>query len=217
MRLSLVQKRTCIVPTWRGWLVLLLITVIATVVTIRGAYYFLAPNDPTPGGLLVLEGWEPDYVLKETVAELRCNHYEAVVVTGEPIDKGLPLSEYENYGVLTVTVLERMGADPAMLHVARWAPVLRDRTFISAVALRTWLREHGLAGKPINLVCCGAHSRRSRLLYERTLGTKVGVIAVEDQSFEPERWWTSSAGFRNVTGEMIAYLYARFIFQAPNL
>lgn len=203
-------------PTWRGWLVLLLLTIIVAVMAIRGAYYYLAPMDPTPGGLLVLEGWEPDYVLKEVVTELRCNHYDAVVVTGEPIDKGFPLSEYENYGILTVAILERMGAEPSMLHVARWSPVRRDRTYASAVALRTWVHEHGLSGKPVNLVCGGAHSRRSRLLYEQTLGTKVGVIAVEDQSFEPARWWTSSAGFRSVTGEMIAYFYARFIFQAPN-
>ena len=207
----------CVVPTWRGWLVLLLLTIVTAVIAIRGAYYFLAPNDPTPGGLLVLEGWVPDYVLKEAVTELRCNHYEAVVVTGEPIDKGAPLSEYQNYADLTVAILKRMGADPTMLNVVPSPPVRRDRTFASGLTLRTWLREHGLAGKPINLMCCGAHSRRSRLLYERTLGMKVGVISVEDQSFEPERWWTTSAGFRNVTGEIIAYLYARFVFQAPNL
>lgn len=214
---SLFQKRTCLVPTWRGWIVLLLIAGIAGTFAVRNAYYFLAPQDPTPGGLLVLEGWEPDYVLEETVEELRRNHYDGVVVTGQPIEKGAPLVEYDNYAILTVAVLERMGVNPAMLHVAPWATVRRDRTFASAVALRTWLREHGISGKPINLVCGGAHSRRSRLLYERTLGTKVGVIAIEDQTFDPARWWTSSAGFRSVTDEAIAYIYARFIFQAPHL
>jgi hypothetical protein len=29
-----------------------------------------------------------------------------------------------------------------------------------------------------------------------------------DPEYDPQRWWTSSAGFRSVTGELIAYLYA---------
>jgi hypothetical protein len=138
-------------------------------------------------------------------------------VTGGPIEKGAPLVEYENYVTLTVAVLKRMGAEPEMLHVASWPAVRRDRTFASAVALRTWLREHRLSGKPINLMCGGAHSRRSRLLYERTLGSRVGVIAIEDRTFDPACWWTSSAGFRSVTDEMIAYVYARFVFRARDL
>ena len=45
-------------------------------------------------------------------------------------------------------------------------------------------------------------------------GVKVGIIAVEPQDYDPRRWWASSAGFRAVTDEAIAYLYARLIFRA---
>lgn len=204
-------------PTWRGWLLLFMIAGVASTLVVRDAYYLLAPNDPTPGGLLVIEGWEPDYVLEEVLAEFRRNQYDGIVVTGEPVEKGAPLSEYNDYATLTVATLAKMGADPAVLHVAQVPTVRRDRTFASGVALRTWLRGHGLFGRPVNLVCRGAHSRRSRLLYERTLGTKVGIIAIEDRSFDPAHWWTSSAGFRSVTDEAIAYMYARFFFQAPKL
>jgi hypothetical protein len=54
-------------------------------------------------------------------------------------------------------------------------------------------------------------------LYEKAFGagTVIGVIAVPDREYEPQRWWASSSGVRDVVDEAVAYLYARFIFRAP--
>jgi hypothetical protein len=184
-------------------------------VAARNVYDFLSPHDPMPGGLLVMEGWVPDYVLRNAIEELQQHPYKGIVVTGEPVEKGTPRSDYSDYATLTVATLERMGVDRAILHTAPWPAVKRDRTYASAVALRTWLREHDFEREPINLMCLGPHSRRSRLLYERTLGTRIGVIAVEERAYDPARWWSTSAGFRGVVGEILAYLYARFVFKNP--
>lgn len=211
------QRRICVVPTWRGWALLILIGAIAVMVVVRGAYDFLSPNDSTPGGLLVLEGWQPDYVLQEAAEEFQRHHYKGIVVTGDPIEKGAPLSDYGDHATLSVAVLARMGVKPDLMHVALWPRVPRDRTYASAAALRAWLYDHGLLEETINLFSCGPHARRSRLLYQRTLGTKVGVIAIKDRAFDPARWWASSSGFRSVTDEMIAYIYARFVFEAWKL
>jgi hypothetical protein len=40
----------------------------------------------------------------------------------------------------------------------------------------------------------------------------VGVISVVDRRFDPNKWWRSSAGFRIVTGEAIAYFYTKIFF-----
>ncbi len=40
----------------------------------------------------------------------------------------------------------------------------------------------------------------------------VGLIAGKDLSYDPVKWWNSSRGFRTVTNEALAYLYAKLFF-----
>jgi hypothetical protein len=51
-------------------------------------------------------------------------------------------------------------------------------------------------------------------LYEKAFGkdVKVGVVALEDRYYEADHWWRSSEGVREILGESIAYIYARFFF-----
>jgi hypothetical protein len=67
------------------------------------------------------------------------------------------------------------------------------------------------------VISLGPHTRRTRLLFEKALGKEVsvGVMAVEDQDYDPRHWWRSSEGFRVVSGELLAYGYARFWFHPP--
>ncbi len=71
-----------------------------------------------------------------------------------------------------------------------------------------------MSGVRINVVGNDAHSRRTHLIFEKALGdiATVGVINFGSNGYEPERWWTTSEGFRVVTGECIAWIYARFFF-----
>jgi hypothetical protein len=195
----------------------LLIALIAgalAVAVVRGAYVFLSVEDPAPGGILVAEGWAPDYVLAEVVAEFRRNHYDAIFVTGIPLEQGTPLSEYKTFAELGAAVLIRLGADPRIVHAIPSPPVTQDRTYASALALRAGIRERGLAMDKVNIFSLGAHSRRTRMLYEKAFGpsTRVGVVAVRHRDFEPDRWWRTSQGFRIITAEFIAYFYARCLF-----
>ncbi len=69
----------------------------------------------------------------------------------------------------------------------------------------------------LNLMTMSDHSRRSRLLFRKALGRDyhVGIISIESQDYDPNRWWKSSEGVRTVVGEIIAYGYARFLFWPP--
>jgi uncharacterized SAM-binding protein YcdF (DUF218 family) len=83
------------------------------------------------------------------------------------------------------------------------------------VALKKWADEHGVQLTRINLVTVGPHARRSRLLFQKSFGKElpIGVVAIPEPDYDTKHWWRSSLGFRAVTGEAIAYLYARFLFR----
>jgi hypothetical protein len=68
--------------------------------------------------------------------------------------------------------------------------------------------------KNFNVLTEDVHARRTRLLFQEAFGrdVKVGIIALPDPDYDPKRWWRYSEGVREVLGEGIAYLYAKFLF-----
>jgi uncharacterized SAM-binding protein YcdF (DUF218 family) len=214
---GLIKRRSCPVPTARGWFLYLLIFVLFAVLLAHRIHPFLAVNDPVPGGVLVVEGWAPDSALKDALAEFHSNHYDKVFVTGIHLEHGGPLSEYDNYAELGTAVLIKLGMPTNAVQAVPTPRVIQDRTYTSATELKKWLREHSMPVSKINLYTSGPHARRSRLLYEKAMGKAVtiGVIAAPVDDYDPDHWWRSSPGVRNVTGEAIAYLYARLLFRAP--
>jgi hypothetical protein len=211
---GLLRRRECLMPTLRGWLVFFLLAAGVFEIVLHEAYPFLAPNDSLPGGILVAEGWMDDHTSEDVTAEFKRGHYQALLVTGGPIDKGSMFSEFETIAQLTEAVFVKNGFDPKLVHAVPSRSVQRDRTYASAVSVKNWLRDHGMTVTKINLMSLGAHARRSRLLYQKAFGdsAKVGVIALPEGGFDTKHWWVSSEGFRSVTGEMIAYAYARLLF-----
>jgi DUF218 domain len=208
------QRRECLLPTWRGWLLLLLTVAALAVFCIRGAYSFLAVNDPVDNSALVVEGWLPDYALQEAITEFRRGHHNQIFVTGGPLESGAPLSEYRTFAELGAATLVRLGLNTNVVQAVPAPAVRLDRTYASAIALKNWLDSHGIVAANFNIISLGPHSRRSRLLFEKALGKnyKVGVIAVANQDYDTNRWWESSSGVRTLMDETIAYVYTRLFF-----
>lgn len=90
----------------------------------------------------------------------------------------------------------------------------QDRTYTSAVALKNWLRQSATDETSINVVCKGAHARRSRLLFQMAFGedSRVVVLAIEDRDYDPRHWWKFSRRVRTVVDELVAYIYAVVVF-----
>jgi len=202
------------VPTWRGWLALLLALGLPAIAALRGAAAFLTIHDPAPGGVLVVEGWVSPGDARDVLAEAGRRHYSDIYVTGGPIEAESPLASFGSYAELTADVFRRVGADAAKIHAIPGPRVAKDRTYSSALALKAALLAEKTPPASLNLVTAASHSRRSRLLFEKAFGpgTRIGAIALPEREFDPARWWTTSAGFRTIVGELIAYLYARFLF-----
>ena len=156
-----------------------------------------------------------DLQYEEVAAEFKRSPREKIYVTGLPVDRGSYLVKYKSFAQLGAMTLWQMGFSNNVVQAVPTLAVRQDRTYASAVALQEWLQKHNQRPTRLDVVTCGPHARRTRLLFETAMGpgVKVGIIAVEPQDYDPQRWWASSAGFRAVTDELIAYLYARLIFR----
>jgi len=211
---GLLRRRSLWVPTWRGWLVLVLFGLVVGGVSWISVHPFLAMNQPVDARVIVVEGWAPDQALQLIAGELQADHCDRVYVVGVPIEHGAPLAEYKSYASLGAATLITMGAPSNRVQAVPAPAVRRDRTYTAAVAFRVWLEEHGETPDAFNLATVGAHARRSRLLFHMAFGREVqlGVMALPDPSYDARRWWRYSTGVRNVVSELAGYLYARFLF-----
>jgi hypothetical protein len=80
--------------------------------------------------------------------------------------------------------------------------------------LKDWFREHNPSVQSINVMTEDVHARRTRLLFQEAFGkdVTVGIIAVPNPDYDSAHWWRYSEGVRDVLGETIAYVYAKFFF-----
>jgi hypothetical protein len=181
---------------------------------LQGVYPFLAVSAPEPGGVLVIEGWVPDFALQAAMAEFNRHHYDKVFVTGGPIETGGPFMTYRNLADLCAATLLKLGMNSNVVESVPAPKGPQGQTYACAVALKRWWGSHGMAPAKVNLFTVGPHARQSRLLFKRALGKEVvvGVVALPPQEYDVRHWWRSSLGFRTVTSELIAYGYARALF-----
>lgn len=212
--LRLVHKQEVWRLTKMGWLVLLVLIGAIFFGGGRNVAIFLSLNDPVTAEILVVEGWMPDYALADTVEAINGGKYRKVLTTGLPLDKGSMFSEYTDGAEFAAARLRHLGADMRLISAVAAPVAYRDRTWHMASAVRDWLNENEDFPEAINLVSISTHARRSRMLYQRALGSnvKVGVISVETRSFDIKNWWKTSAGVKTTIMELISYLYAKLNF-----
>ncbi len=209
------RRKECWAPTRRGFFLLLSLLVGLGIAGLLGIHPFLAPTQSIAKGILVVEGWGPDYAMKSSVEEFNRGQYSKLYVTGGPLEWGAPLSEYKSYAELGAAILTKMGLNTNQVEPVPAPLVQQDRTYNSALALKKRLDESRISHPTINLISIGPHARRSRLLFEKAFGkgTAIGIIALQPRDYNPRRWWRSSQGVRTVLSETIAYAYVRILFR----
>lgn len=214
---GLFHRREMVVPSLRGFCVLASMLAAAAFAFVRGAHPFLALTRPVGGDILVVEGWIPDYAMREALAVFRSRPYALLVTTGGPLPQGTAYASYGSHARLAAKALEDFGLPADSIAVVPSPEVARDRTYQEGLSLREWLKGDGAALKvmSVDVFSFSAHARRSRLLYAMALGseTEVGVYASRDLGYDPGRWWKSSNGVRRVCDEIIAYAYAKVLFR----
>jgi hypothetical protein len=210
------KKKEIWVPTWKSWLLFAVVVVVFVYTALHVAVPFLAPTQPLGARVLVIEGWIPEPAIHHAIELNDQNHYALVITAGEPIEKGMDISQYGTYAELMAARLVALGFKGTNLIKAPAPKTRKDRTYHSALAVRDYLMTN-TTYRAIDVLSEDVHSRRTWLLYRKACEPeiKVGIIANESPDFDPQRWWKSSQGVRTVMSEAISYLYAKFIF-TPN-
>jgi len=214
MAFSLVVYRPGWRLTWLSWLAGLVLIGVAGAGGMRCVYPFLAVTRPVSTQCLVVEGWLADQEQDLLVAEINRGQYTSIYLTGGPIRNNDPGSRFRTYPELMKAALISRGFAANRLVAVPSPAVVKDRTYASAQALQERLQAMKVECDSFNLVTEGAHARRSRLLFALAFGsrTRIGVISLKPDEYDPRHWWHTSAGVRDILSEAIAYVYARCIF-----
>ena len=201
--------------SWRGWLAAALLVLLTGRLLFLNVYPFLAVTHRLDARILVVEGWVPDPVIPAAIQEFKTGSYERVFSTGGPVEwSGGYTSDDDTTAIWGSGRLIRGGIRRELVQMVPARVVDRDRTYSSALALRDWFQDHHLSVQSINIVTEDVHARRTRLLFQEAFGkdVAVGIIAVPNPDYDSAHWWRYSEGVRNVLGEAIAYVYAKFFF-----
>ncbi len=199
----------------RGWLGLILGAGLIGLVLMLNIQPFLAHTQRVETRVLVVEGWAREFAMNAAVTEFRAGQYEKAYTTGGPIvGTDGATNDYNTAASVGADLLVKAGLPAQLVQMVPSHVAGRDRTYSSAIALRDWFRQHNLKIQSINVLTEDAHARRTRLLFQEAFGgeVKVGIISIQNPDYDPKRWWHYSEGVRDVLGESIAYVYARFLF-----
>lgn len=206
----LITRKELPVPTVTGWCAAAVVAIVIAAVGISSIHTFLAPVAPINGEALIIEGWLPDYCLAEAAALVKKERYRYLFVTGGPLENGSYLKEYRTYAALGAATMKELSIPDSIVVVVPAGHSTVNRTWASAVALKNWLDSTGVPVTRFDLCSQSTHARRSRLLFRKALQKPyaVGVIALPDRDYPPEKWWKTSEGVRGVVDELVAYIYA---------
>jgi len=174
---------------------------------------FLAVTRPVPAEALVVEGWLHEFAIVAAAQEFKSGRYAWVFATGGPT-YGDYTSDYGTYAHVCASALKNAGVPDDKILMAPAHETGRDRTYAAAATLRIWLSSHHMTIRKMNVLTMDSHARRSRLLFQKAFGdqVEVGIISAPNPDYDGRHWWRYSEGVREVLGEAIAYLYARFLF-----
>ena len=209
MPIRLLSKRPAWCLTVQGWCVVLATLNAVLLLLLFGSGSFLSPTVRVEADVLVVEGWLPDYALKDAVEEFHRGKYRYVITAGSPLLSGYYLSDRKTSADLAAETLIKVGMSSNSIVRAPGPLVLRGRSLAHAKAVAAWLETHDPLAKGINVYTIGVHSRRTWMTFKAVSNGRfpVGVIAHPDAAFDLNRWWTSSEGIKAITTEGLGYLW----------
>ena len=215
LKIRIINKRERYGLTKLGWIIFLLTVIFSFIICIHILHPFLALSARIDGDIMVVEGWLPDYALQKAVDDFQHGSYKLLVTTGGPLVQGSYLTEYGTVAELAAATITKFGFDRNKLVPIPTPAVDRDRTYTSAIELKKWLDSTEMKIESLDIYSFGPHSRRSWVLFQYVFDPDiaVGIVSIENRSYDSRKWWKTSTGVRTVLSEVIAYFYARFIFK----
>jgi uncharacterized SAM-binding protein YcdF (DUF218 family) len=175
-------------------------------------YPFLAQTQPVNSGTMIIEGWVSDSALSQAAAIFVAGHYHKILVlqgSDEADEKYIERTGKRRECNDHAQTLVNYGVPSSSIGTLLYPVTERDRTYHEAEAARDWLIQHSNE-RSFDVVTVGPHARRSKMMFTKAFGRSVaiGIIALNDPTYDPNHWWRTSEGVRDVLGEVIAYIYA---------
>ncbi len=213
----LLARRLLWLPTLPALLLLFALLGSVAVLLARQANEFFALNEPLAGRpgqattLLVVEGWMGEDDLRQVLAAVRAGDYAQVVTIGGPIASW---GSFPSHAERAADYLRRGGLP------ARAVPTITartERTYTSALAVRSWARREGIEISGVDVYSPGVHARRSLLLQRMAWGpgVTVGVRSTQPAEYDAARWWTSSEGTKSLLNEGLSLAWTKCCFWPP--
>ncbi len=220
---ALFRRRTVWLPTLSGALLVLVIAATAFVLIARAAGFYLFINEPAhgrdgrPARLLIVEGWLDEDALDDAAVAFRHGGYERIVTSGGPIDSWREGQTATHYAERAAGYLRRHGLADVPIAAASAPASAQDRTFLSAVVVRDWVRREGLNPDAVDVYSVGVHARRSRMVYRLAFGPSVaiGMLAATPRNYDLEHWWRTSQGAKAVLDESLSLAWTACCFWPP--
>lgn len=207
------KRQTLLFPTLWGWILIFLLFFGINTFFFLTIHPFLARTNCIKTGNIIVEGWVPDYCLKKVDSIYRTGTIKRIFVTGGPIERGSYLQQYTTFANLGALSLKKAGIPDSVISTVPSPLVIKDRTFTSAISLRTWLLDNNFKFNDANIVTLGVHSRRSLMVFKKVFPeNNLGVLSVRNNDYEPDRWFLSSEGVKTVITETISFLYSLILY-----
>ena len=217
---KLFRRRQIWLPTVWGAIVLFAIGATLGIALLRQVGNYLAPTEHALGGdgrgarTLVVEGWLDDDALDDAVPLARSGSYERVVTSGGPIETWREIQPWPNYADRAADYLRRHGVRETPVIAVAAPATEQERSYVSAVAVREWVRTQGLALAAIDVFSASVHARRSRLIYRMAFGpaVDVGIVAAPPHRYRLDHWWATSEGTKAVVSEVLGLGWTKCCF-----
>jgi len=205
-------RRECWTLSWKARLILFIMLVAAGVLYVTQIQSFLATTGTVKGEFLIVEGWIPEYALRQAKTLFETGGYQKIFTCGTPIANELSVESQSTYADRGADRLIKCGVPVESVQAIPAGSPRKDRTFASALAVKNWMDQQNIAPSAVDVVTLGSHARRSRMMFQKAFGpkVKVGVASIANTSYDSKHWWRTSAGVREILDESIAYVYAMF-------
>ncbi|GAB4317816.1 MAG: hypothetical protein Kow00127_09700 [Bacteroidales bacterium] len=212
MKLTLVKRTVCYRLTFTGWTMLLGVNGMILFFILKGIAGYLVVNEPLRTNILVVDGMMPGYGYDSIASLVRRNHYDYLITTGIDLDYTYNPNENFNIAAFSYKVLSTKDLGDCRLVKVPAGRAERDRTLTASITLKKWfINEKILPGK-INVIAFSCHARRTWLVYRKTFRgfADVGIITVNDNTYNYRHWYRTSKGVRMVLSETIGLMYTTF-------
>src|SRR3954462_7403701 len=130
-------RRECWTLSWKARLLVLIMATAAVLVYVTKIHSFLATTKTVKGEFLIVEGWIPEYALRQAKTLFEAGGYRKILTCGTPIANELSFESQATYADRGADRLIKCGVPAESVQPIPAGSPRKDRTFASALAVKT--------------------------------------------------------------------------------